>query len=244
MFQPFEAIWNDAVARNTEALKAILASLLAMMATYGGTDARQLPRSIRFYILQVLRPAESALRRLIVIAARSVKPAPQFSRSTAPPSKQRKSRHRTSNLSFQLFDPRKRFGQRHITYASFVPRVYFITPDPPFSPLAAHPGQTSAQAMSSPCPEPENQISARRLCLRLKALATALEDVPHQALRLARLQARRAAGKSMIAPLRPGRPPGHRSTPRHGIDFILADCHKFAMGVLAETPLVSAPNTS
>ncbi len=144
---------------------------------------------------------------------------------------------KTRSLSFQLFDPRKRFGQQRVTYTSKVPRIFFIAPAAPFSPLFAQP----SEPMPAPHREPEKQISARRMCLRLKALAAALEDVPRQAKRLVRLQARRDNRKSMIPPLRPGKPPGHRNMPTRGIDYILEECHKFAMGVLAEH---RRPNTS
>jgi hypothetical protein len=72
MFHRFDHIWNDAVARNTEALKTVIASLLGLLTIYGGTEAVNVPRGIRATIMQVLRPAEAALRRIILIAARDV----------------------------------------------------------------------------------------------------------------------------------------------------------------------------
>ncbi len=232
MFTSTNHAWNAAFARNTEALKAILAQLLGLLTIHGGTEALKVPRAVHATILRVLRPAESALRRLIVIAARDVKVTAPHARAkpAQPIPKQRNARNRASRQSFQLFDPRKRFGQRRVTYASIVPRVSFIAPDPPFTPLAARPPEP--QRISEP--EPGKDIGARRLCLRLKAIAAALENVPHQAKRLVRWQARRENKKIFIAALRPGRPPGHRSVPSHSIDFILAECHKFAMGVLSE----------
>jgi hypothetical protein len=257
MFTSNNQVWDTAVARNTAALKVILASLVALLAAYGGTEALKVPRAIRSTILLVLRPAESALRRLIVIAARNVTlnvAAAKVKPSSPVPKtrpKEPNAKNRSSHVSFQLFDPRKRFGQRHVTYTSLVPRISFIAPDPPFTPLAMRPPEPPLARQ--PDPELGRDIGARRLCIRLKAITTALEDVPRQAKRLVRWQVqrenRREKKKTFIAPLRPGTPPGHRSIPRSGVDFILAECHDFAKAVLAEpqrsqTSSAAAPNTS
>jgi hypothetical protein len=247
MFYTPNDVWAAAVARNTQVLKAVVAQLLGMLAAYGGMEARKLPRFLRTTILQVLRPAESALRRVIVVAARDVQLEVSASkaRSTQQIPKTRSVKTRASrptHMSFQLFDPRKRFGQPRVTYVSVAPRVSFIAPDAPFAP----PFATASETQPLRNAEPVREISARHLCQRLKAIAAALEDVPHQAKRLVRLQARRENRKSLMAPLRPGKPPGHRSTPCHGVDHILAECHKFALGVLAEPRPANAkvPNTS
>jgi hypothetical protein len=65
--------WDRAIERNSEALKAIVATLFAML---GDAAAARLPRELHRAALRVLRPAESALRRLIVIAARDLKAEP------------------------------------------------------------------------------------------------------------------------------------------------------------------------
>jgi hypothetical protein len=72
MFHSPTHFWLAAVTRNTEALKTVVASLLGLLTVYGGTEALKVPRGVRSTILQVLRRAEAALRRLIVIAARDV----------------------------------------------------------------------------------------------------------------------------------------------------------------------------
>jgi hypothetical protein len=246
MFNSLDDVWDTAVTRNTAALKVILATLVGLLTVYGGLDAIKVPRTVRSAILLVLRPAESALRRLIVIAARDVKVAVSTLKlKPSPPApKERTTKQRTSRLSFPLFDPRKRFGQKRVTYASVAPRVFFIAPDPPFSPLFLRPPDPLRdQAL---LPETRQSIGARPLCLRLKAIAKALDDVSYQAKRLARLQVRRENRNLIIAPLRPGYPPGHRSKPNRSVDFILAECHKFAHGVLAVhlKPIEPALNTS
>jgi hypothetical protein len=63
--------WNLAIEKNHGALKRILAVLLAMVRMFGD-EPKTLPRHLHRYVLSLLRPAESATRRLIVIAARGL----------------------------------------------------------------------------------------------------------------------------------------------------------------------------
>ena len=67
--------WDLAIKRNSESLNAIVVALFAML---GEATASRIPRSLNSAVLLILRPAESAVRRLIVIAARGlvVKVAP------------------------------------------------------------------------------------------------------------------------------------------------------------------------
>jgi hypothetical protein len=248
MFNTLQQAWDAAVIRNTVALRAVVLQLVGLLAIYGGMDAVAVPRAVHSRIVRLLRPAESALRRLIVIAARDVRVVFQPPQRKLPqrPAQMNATRHRSENgsprasssVAFQLFDPRKRFGRRRMRHTRFPPRVYFIAADPPYNPLFQKP-EPPAQ------PVPEILAGARRLCRRLKALSVALEDVPRQAQRLARLRARRAHRNSFISPLRPGKPPGHRKIPGDGIDLVLAECHAFAHAVLT-TPVTSGlePNTS
>ena len=62
--------WNLAIEKNTEALRRILAMLIAMVAGAGAQNT--LPRQLHRYVLSLLRPAEAATRRLIIIAARGL----------------------------------------------------------------------------------------------------------------------------------------------------------------------------
>ena len=61
--------WHLAIERNGEALRCILAMLVAMA---GRGSRTHLPRRVHRACLRLLRPAESAARRLIVVAARGV----------------------------------------------------------------------------------------------------------------------------------------------------------------------------
>ena len=64
--------WARAIERNSEALKGIVAALFAMLGLDGDVTVARLPHSVHRAVLRVLQPAESALRRLIVIAARGL----------------------------------------------------------------------------------------------------------------------------------------------------------------------------
>ena len=257
MFYSSEQIWQDAVVRNARALTVVVAQLVGLLAAYGGVGAARVPRAVHATVLRVLRPAEAALRRLIVIAARDVMVA-MVGKMSPPVSKEcavsvvRSQRLRLQRLglqrlglqrlAFQLFDPRMRlsnFVQPRVAYAKFSPRVSFIAPDPPFVPFAVQPLEPSRD------PEPEKQISARRMCFRLQALSAALADLPKQARRLAAWRVRRANGQrpSFTSPLRPGRPPGFRKVPMFDIDLVLDECHRYADGVLASQRTAFA-NTS
>jgi hypothetical protein len=235
---------NATVARHTRALKVVLEPLLVMLSAYGGTEALKLPRAVYSAILLVLRPAESALRRLIVIAARDLASdvLPAKVRPSRPVPKPRLVQGRSSINSiaaFRLSDPRQTFRQNRLAPARKLPRAFFIAADPPFAPLFAPPPATPAESE----PIPSEDRNSRRLCTRVRAILQALEDVPQQAKRLVRLRARREAQKSVFAPLRPGSPPGHRNTPRRGVDFVLRECHSLARSVLA-APNPPLANTS
>jgi len=63
--------WNAAIENNREALKRVLAMLVAMAGLDGGRPAT-LPRHLHRAVLSLLRPAEAAARRLIIVAARGI----------------------------------------------------------------------------------------------------------------------------------------------------------------------------
>jgi hypothetical protein len=78
--------WNLAIERNREALKRILAALVAM-AGLADSGAKTLPRHLHTAVLRLLRPAEAATRRLIIVAARGLAvppPSPSRPRKAKP----------------------------------------------------------------------------------------------------------------------------------------------------------------
>jgi hypothetical protein len=232
--------------------------------------------------VRLLRPAEAATRRLILIAARglvvkvplprSQKPKPkpepktiyvldrvngsivsvpmvmpELYTSPAPvcPAK------RSSSLSFPLFDPLKRFGKRRfhpkpavmprIRTFDFDPRVPFFLPPQPEPP-------------KPPITSPDDPLDAARLHRRLDAIGRVLDDLPGQAMRMARWQARRDArlaaerdgsrattgssAENSAQPrrrhqrlwvMRPGTPPGWRKRPNHELYDVLNELHGLAV---------------
>ena len=64
--------WDLAIKRNSEALKGIVAALFAMLGLVGEATVSRIPQPLHRAVLRVLRPAESAMRRLIIIAARGL----------------------------------------------------------------------------------------------------------------------------------------------------------------------------
>ncbi len=64
--------WARAIERNSEALKGIVEALFAMLGLAGSATVSRIPQPLHSAVLRVLRPAESALRRLVVIAARGL----------------------------------------------------------------------------------------------------------------------------------------------------------------------------
>jgi hypothetical protein len=218
--------WARAIERNSEALKGIVEVLFAMLGIAGTDAVERLPRSVHSAMLRVLRPAESAMRRLVVIAARGlvVKPAPSRPMLAGIIGKGGGSRR----PSFQLFDPRKNFAalrQHRRTPARIAPRIHFFGSDPRVAAL-----WSARPPVADPAPPPDGLVNAERLTRRLQALKLALEDLPRQARRLARWRVRRENAKSpkFRSPLRPGHPPGYRRKPVHEVDEVLAECHGLA----------------
>jgi hypothetical protein len=213
--------WSLAIDRNRDALLAVVAALI------GGREGGAFARGLRRAALALLRPAEAAARRLIVIAARGLTVVPGPKR---PPVGAGLGRAGASGKppAFPLFDRAKRFRPMLRRAAPpGVPRIRSFWGPPsaqPISPPSAKP--------PIPKPDPDAPVDAARLRLRLASLEIALADLPRQARRLARLRARRAAQNRPCRPLRLGRPPGYRQRPDREIDQVLRDCHALACDAL------------
>jgi hypothetical protein len=231
--------WDFIIDKQSRALRLVLAALVAMAGLTG--DNPVLPRRLYRKVLAILRPAESAARRLIVMSARGITVA------LPPPRKPVRrprsiyvrpgrgtgvvvpwgvempdERPRPAAISLPVVDPPYRIPRPRRT-GSGVPRIRFLDqrPDP-----------------ARPAPLPVGLVDATRLGQRLDALRRVLDDLPRQALRLARWKARCAAGLvKRLSPLRPGRAYGtrgkHARRPVHGVDEILLDTHYFAREALA-----------
>ena len=202
--------WNKAIERNEIALLRIVSAMFALL-----LDARlsgaglMVPRRVWRAILIVLRPAEAAVRRLIIIAARHLKPVPVKSRGPNSTSTFSAFAQNPVPLApaFNLFDPLKTF--------------HFSEDD----------GEERGTSNSSQTEIDTTPVNAESLHNRLRALRHALADLPKQAARLARFNARRdallKAGRPVrISPIRPGLPPGWHQRGKHDVDTVLRECHR------------------
>ena len=281
-----EQNWT-AINKNHAALKHILASLVAMAGwtATGGTFLRAcgdagsasiLPRHLYVAILRLLRPAEAATRRLVIVLARGIsvtlpplrpakpKPGPVLLKDgkgtgigdtgislhrlglanvAPPPIVQKRTAAATRPLAFPLLDPLRnpfpRRPRRSSKPSTAVPRCLHDF--------------TGRHAIRVRLPSPHDPIDATRLGQRLAALASALDDMPAQALRFARWRARRDQMRGQpsspgrfrrIWPLRPGRPPGgrlsrfdpvaRRLSRIREVDEVLAHAHAMALYALEQ----------
>ena len=215
--------WAVIIESNRAALLRVVVALLDLA---GLTEDGKMRRQLRNYLTRILRPAESAARRLIVIAARDLvvdvrPPRPVIGASGA------RQRGRSPKLTdgtktaFPLLDPLKNFAPRR-RYSRSVPRILFLDgPTPPPLP---------------PIPSDDDMVDASGACRRLAALRRALDDIDAQARRLARWRARRDREPYRIgrlSPMRPGYPPGRRKRQIHEVDEILRNCHLLALHALS-----------
>jgi hypothetical protein len=233
--------WDLAIKRNSEILAGIVETLFVMLGLVGEATVSRLPWPTYRSVLRILRPAESALRRLIVVAARGVVVRPVASRPRlAGPAKTRKAKKSLQPRvpSFQLFDPQTRIVlPRRRASRRAVPRFHmfnadgeFITIGPPLRPAKA--------PAPAPVKSADGLVSAARLIRRLEALDSALADLPRQAMRLARWRMRQetSPNPSFKTPLRRGHPPGHRKKKIHKVDNLLSECNWLAcQAMLADT---------
>ncbi len=222
--------WARAIEINQAALARIVAALIAMVGLVAQGAVARLPRPLYRRALRILRPAESAVRRLIIIAARGVAVKPFCVRPM--PKDLALARVGGARASFQLFDSRKRFGL--VWAGSSGPK-----PEPRVFVFGASPLVPLFQPQESDRSEPEvddGMVGTQRLSRRLQAIKMALENLPRQVKRLKRWQARRDRRPTakFRSPLRPGLPPGHRKEPRHEVDAVLRECHGLASDVQGE----------
>ena len=129
---------------------------------------------------------------------------------------------RAAHACLPLFDRERRFVVRPRTSRKGVPSISFGDRRRPIPPQ----------------PSPDDLLNPERLIRRFDALAVTLADLPKQALRLARWQARqarrRATGdrsrRALRQALRFGRPPGTSSRTKHEAQEILTFSHRLALG--------------
>ncbi len=222
--------WDVAIKRNSEALVGIVETLFAMLGFVGEATVSRLPWPTYRAVLRILRPAESALRRLIVVAARGLVVKPTASRPRPAGAKGIRKSGYPRSASFQLFDPRTRIvlPRRRIPKRPG-PRIHMFNADNEL--VTVWPPPRPATSPTPPPPKAaDGMVSAARVIRRLEALESALQDLPRQARRLVRWRMRqeKSPEPSFKSPLRPGRPPGHRTRVVHQVDELLSECHWLA----------------
>src|SRR4029453_3479596 len=99
--------WAEAIESNRQPLLRIVAALIAMIGLGEGSTVERLSWPLFRAVLRVLRPAESAVRRLIVVAAHGI--VVKLSPARPAPAGLQISGKGGGSVSFKLFDPRKRF---------------------------------------------------------------------------------------------------------------------------------------
>jgi hypothetical protein len=221
-----------AIRINQSALTRIVAALFAMVGIVDGVLAARLSRPTYRAVLRVLRPAEAAVRRLIVIAAKGLTVKPQAVRPM--PKGLAIARKGSKATAFRLIDPKQRIAlwypkRRKPLPDHLAPRCLTIFKDPNISPVF-QPETSQWRA----APPKDDSVDTARLGRRLMAIKQALENLPAQAQRLARWRARQTAKAKSASALRPGRPPGHRKKETHAIDAVLKKCHALAREVEPE----------
>ena len=120
--------WALAIERNRQPLLRIVAVLCSMIGLGEGSFVARVSRPVHRAVLSVLRPAEAAVRRLIVVAARGIVVKPKTPR-TAPAGRISSCRMRQGRVSFQLFDPRRILASGHGWRAAGTrgePRIHVI----------------------------------------------------------------------------------------------------------------------
>ena len=196
-------------------LRVVLALFTSLRMLIDGTASKPtILRRNRRFLWILIRPAEAATRRLIVIAARRMEIAP-FDAEAAKLAPKRE----RGKPGFPLIDPRKDFGERSRKPKGPGPRITEIGVD--------HREPTPEK----PLRLDDDVVDATRLLRRLRAIRAALEDIPAQARRLVAYQSALPDAKR-LPPMRPGLPPGNRERGRHEVHEILSDCHGLAQMAL------------
>lgn len=211
-------------------LARIIAGLFALLGLSVGqsnkTAPQRITRAVHRAVGLVLRPAESAVRRLIVLVSMTIRAKAIPARPM--PSEIIRTGEAKARPCFRLFDPRLRLVRQTNSKAKSArppPRISFF-------------GDGDIRTVSldrAPMrhTQDDGQKDAAALLRRLEALKSALDDLPRQARRLKRALQRRSASRLKLqGPLRPGYPPGHRIRRLHEIDDVLRRCDNYAREAL------------
>lgn len=264
--------WSGAIETNRAALKRILALLVAMSGlepasiapahagSVAGSGGAVLPRHLRNATLRLLRLAEAAARRLVIVAARdiSLPPVPPRKPKTLPayieiPAGSVARKGRTGivvpvgtlrrigpdgRIVYLLPRPASAAAPPPRAARKAGPRTSFALFDPARNPYRRRPVLSASPRAARPL-SPNDAVSAARLALRFAILGATLDDLPRQARRFARWRERsaRPSGDRIrrISPLKSGRPRGWRkpgSRRAHEVHAVLDTTHGLALWAL------------
>ncbi len=219
-----------AIDLNKTLLARIIAGLFTLLG--GGNGPARISAELHRRIVRVLRPAESSVRRLIVLLVTITgmkAPPPRAQSRSSIPSGLARTGDAKKRQSFPLFDPWQRFWRQPPAKKapSALPRILSLDYD------GLRRLKESLNAPSTADKKTED-ISPINLLRRLEAVIGALENLPHQAKRLVRALARRQKFPhlKLRMPVRPGRAPGFRVKPRLEIDHVLHECDWLARNAL------------
>ena len=230
-----------AVERHRGILLLIVLALFAEMGITEGAVLKRLSRPLYRTVLGILRPAESAVRRLIIVMARNmvVKPRPRrpMPKGLRIPSKtgERTKSGNQRRASFRLFDPPRRSRRNIARRRRIEPRIHVMGDVYPGIPWFLR-GQPAPEVPEKPVQD--DTVNAIPLFRRIGALLGALRDMRRQAERyvLWRDGAKDERRPRRSTALRIGRPPGFRQKQIHEVDEIVAECHYLAQRVqMADT---------
>ncbi|MFO0991627.1 MAG: hypothetical protein U1E67_06840 [Hyphomicrobiales bacterium] len=221
--------WELAIESKRVPLLAVVLALFAKIGLSEGVSIDRIAKPLHRLILSRLRAAESAVRRLIVAAARDIvlelsEPRPYKPRqkpSTEPKADGEAKPKRKRRPLFNLFDALRRQGRRF--------KKKRRGPEPHIHSIESFLAQKQAEIAAAQAKRQvvdDGMVRARHLVRRLVAVLDAVQDIPGHAMRLARWEAQpfdqRRPERS--GPLRSGRPPGYRQRNIHEVDQILKDC--------------------
>jgi len=235
--------WPGAVARNRTELLRIVAVLVFMAGLdEGGNET--MPRRAWRKIVRLLRPAESAVRRLIVIAARGIVVAPPKPRPERAPTaievmqaKGLLTIHKVDLGLARFWRPEEAAPEK----PSRLPAFALADAQRRFDTLVWDGKRPFPKGGVAPADDDE-EIDAAPVSRRIEALRRALDDLDGHARRLARREARLAAwdrekdpkrkGAYPARTLRLGPPPGQSRKDVFAVDEVLRECHSLALQAL------------
>lgn len=218
--------WPQVIATQTRELQTVLALIAGLLFADEDMPWRFITRATHRRAMRLLRPARSALRRLIIIIAHTqLKPLGE--RPTKPISVETSARltalDAPERLRFTLTDPQPDWNAVQWAHESQAHRPF---------PVLEKPSETDIR-----------DIPTDKLHRQLRQLRSALNNIERHAKRFQRLMMKHHAKEQLrntrprsirSAPLKVGLPPGDTTRPRtrNAAILVLRDCDYFARKAL------------